>query len=156
MGCDGSSVMSAEQRTLSRFTDGGVTSPEQTYTATDVHPHGGNGSLVGTARRDWVASMLRKYPEACDIYRTGVSPRRYEAHHYQRENQIEEHAEEHGTPGVPVDIDELAPRLDANGHYDCEVRIDERTDAGRQVIEVNAAVDVYEIHVNPHIVQWVE
>lgn len=127
---------------------------EKTYTARSVRERY-SGETVGTAPRNWVASMIRKFPNAVRAFKTNEETYDDALRTAARQREIREAAEENDAPGMPVDAEELAEELDEHDFYDCRVRLgaDELVD-GEQRITVRGALRNYELRVDVEQVAW--
>jgi hypothetical protein len=128
-----------------------VMSDAKTYTAMNVRAF--LGSKVGTARKDWVVSMMKKFPESCHVYKTQMTPYRWEPQHSRQQQAIEDAQEENGI-GIPVSTEKFREKLE-DLSFDCRANLDELTDDGRQIVTCNGGLAKYEIRIETDTVKWV-
>lgn len=134
---------------------------DKTYTAMNVREWSQDRE-VGTARSDWLASLIKQFSESVEVYHTKMVPYRYEPHHAQQDKKINDHSEKTGEPGIPIQCAKMSRMLDSE-HYDDIASIEYKcrvtlglNDDGHQVITVDGATRRYEVHItNPDRVRWV-
>lgn len=119
----------------------------KTYKATNSREWS-KEKTVATARRTTVAKILEKvesYPSV-EVFKTGLSPYRYEPHHAAEDSRIEQYAEENDTPGVPVDRLELAQDLKDWDSNKCAVYFTDPDDPDEQYVQIRGAIRNYVVH----------
>lgn len=129
-------------------------SDAKTYTARNVRDWSDN-KRVGTAPENWVRSLLRKFPDAVEVYKSKMTPYRYEPQHAQQQQRIDEAAEENGH-GIPLEPVDFADKMEELSGFDCRVTLDHRTDDGKQVVKCSGGLATYKILLDPDVVRWEE
>lgn len=127
----------------------------KTYKATDPRNWSGDRT-VATVRYTTIATILEKVEtfESVEVYKTGLSPYRYEFQHAQEDQSIDEYVEENNTPGVPVDRLKLAENMKDLGSYKCKLHITEDDSTPEAYIRIRGAIRNYVVHYDQNELQF--